>query len=152
MYIWVLFVCAMLWATQINYLGLQLVGQRELLKQNGPGMPEQGRTAQSLTEVYHLGHRAEKLFFGFSSILCFPYFFSNMHLSPFSRWSCILPGFQITNIHVIFPHTFSVSLWRKIVLFWLRSAAHCFVWINCSVHTLNENPIKLKIPWERTCS
>lgn len=138
----VLFVCAMLWCWDNKYVqnhcgqhrlttwGLQRVCRRELFKQNNPNMPQHGRMAQSLMAIYHLGHPAEKFFFRFCFKQFFPYFFSNMVYTADSV------AFSLPPFHCIFTKTFSMNFQKKNVLFfWLKSAAHCSVWINCSPRT-----------------
>lgn len=134
-------------AMQINYLGLQLVGRRELFKQNGPSMPEHGRTAHSLTAIYHLGHPATKFFFGFPFIQFFPYFFPTcirqQILVPFIFLLSVADHafyWASNNKHSLYfsKHIFCEPLEENFPFFWLTSAAHCFVWINCSTHTFKK--------------
>lgn len=136
----VLFVCAMLWCWDNKYVqnhcgqhgltmwGLQMVCRRELFKQNNPSMPQHGRMAQSLMAIYHLGHPAE-FFFRFPFKQFFPCFFPTWFMQQ------ILWPFSPSLSLYFSKYIFNELPEEKCPLFWLKSAAHCSVWINCSPHS-----------------
>lgn len=93
---------------------------------NGPGSDSNLSLKTSCWAVF--------LCISFDTVLSL--FLSNMHYakdptafysSPFSKWSCILLGFQIKNIYFIFPHTFLWAFGGKISSFLTNIAAR-FLW------------------------
>lgn len=138
----VLLVCAMLWCWENKYVqnhcgqqrltmwGLQMECKRELFKQNRPSMLQHGRMAQSLMAIYHLGHPAEKFFFRLPFKQFFPYFFPTWFMQQI-----LLPFFSLPFTVFFQIHFQWASRRKKVLFFWLKSAAHCFVCINCSPST-----------------
>lgn len=143
-----------MWATEINDLGLQLLGSKGMLQTE---WPEHARAQQNGPESdSNLSLKTSRwaVFLWISFDIALPLLLSHMHYakdstafysSPFSKWSCILLGFQIKNIY--FSKYIFVSIWRKKFLIFDQHSRMFFVG-KTSQH-LEPNPTRWKLLWER---